>query len=109
MPKQDTFETEQLTDAAFYILLALIEPLHGYTIMKYIEQLTGVPGMIGPGTLYTLLKKMCANELITQTAVEEGKKSYVLTDKGRILLRHELTRRETIVTTARKIMMEKGI
>ena len=108
MPKQDTFETEQLTDAAFYILLALIEPLHGYAIMKYIEQLTGVPGMIGPGTLYTLLKKMCANELITQT-VEEGKKSYVLTDKGRILLRHELTRRETIVTTARKIMMEKGI
>ena len=53
MPKQDTFETEQLTDAAFYILLALIEPLHGYAIMKYIEQMTGVPGMIGPGTLYT--------------------------------------------------------
>ena len=77
--------------------------------MKYIEQLTGVPGMIGPGTLYTLLKKMCANELITQTAAEEGKKSYVLTDKGRILLRHELTRRETIVATARKIMLEKGI
>ena len=51
MPKQDTFETEQLTDAAFYILLALIEPLHGYAIMKYIEQMTGVPGMIGPGTL----------------------------------------------------------
>lgn len=24
MPKQDTFETEQLTDAAFYILLALL-------------------------------------------------------------------------------------
>ena len=71
--------------------------------------MTGVPGMIGPGTLYTLLKKMCANGLIMQTAAEEGKKSYVLTDKGRILLRHELTRRETIVATARKIMLEKGI
>ena len=109
MPKQDTFETEQLTDAAFYILLALIEPLHGYAIMKYIEQMTGVPGMIGPGTLYTLLKKMCVNELIAPTAAKEGKKSYVLTDKGKTLLRHELTRRETIVAAARKRMQEKGM
>ena len=77
--------------------------------MKYIEQMTGVPGMIGPGTLYTLLKKMCVNELIAQTAAKEGKKSYVLTDKGKTLLRHELTRRETIVAAARKRMQEKGM
>lgn len=109
MPKQDTFETEQLTDAAFYILLALIEPMHGYAIMKNIEQMTGIQGIIGPGTLYTLLKKMCANELISQTLLEEGKKRYALTEKGRTLLRHELNRRETIVEVARRIMQEKGI
>mgnify|MGYP003277645513 CR=1 FL=1 len=109
MPKQDTFETEQLTDAAFYILLALIEPLHGYAIMKAIEQMTGIQGIMGPGTLYTLLKKMCANELISQTVLPDGKKRYALTDKGRTLLRHELHRRETIVAIARKVMREKGI
>ncbi|CAH1194281.1 hypothetical protein PAECIP111892_01536 [Paenibacillus auburnensis] len=49
---------EQLTDSAYYILLALFSPKHGYAIMKYIEELTDGEVKIGPATLYTLIKKM---------------------------------------------------
>ena len=54
MSKQATQENEQLTDAMFYILLALLEERYGYVIMKYIEELSDGMMQMGPGTLYTV-------------------------------------------------------
>ena len=51
MSKQATQENEQLTDAMFYILLALLEERYGYVIMKYIEELSDGMMQMGPGTL----------------------------------------------------------
>ena len=47
----------QLTDSGYYILLALLNPNHGYGIMKYVEEITAGEFIIGPATLYTTLKK----------------------------------------------------
>ena len=40
MSKNNTAESEELTDAMYYILLALMKERHGYAIMKYVEELT---------------------------------------------------------------------
>ena len=50
-----------LTEAVYYILLSLTEPLHGYGIMQKAEQLSSGRVRLAAGTLYgalnTLLEK----------------------------------------------------
>lgn len=94
MSKNNTFESEQLTDAAYYILLSLVKKRHGYAVMQYIEQLTGGLINLGPATLYTLLKKMNLSGFIEQIDLQDDKKKlYKLTEKGYELLKNEVNRR----------------
>lgn len=94
MSKANTFETEQLTDSAYYILLALLQEQHGYAIMKYIDELTSGQMTIGPATLYTLLKRMSQEGLIKKTENNsERKKEYIATEKGIELINKEVQRR----------------
>ena len=44
-----------LTEAVFYILLSLGEPLHGYGIMQRTEELSGGRVKLAAGTLYGAL------------------------------------------------------
>lgn len=98
MSKQDTFQTEQLTDSAYYILLSLLEERHGYIIMKYIGELTNGEISIGPATLYTVLKKMIQAGWIEQaSAAGERTKQYRITPKGNRLLKNEISRRKKMV------------
>lgn len=87
---------DQLTDAAYYILLSLLIPRHGYGIMSYIEQITGGEVEIGPGTVYTLIKKLQDNECIVISPEEdnERRKTYIITSKGRRLVTNEMERRK---------------
>jgi DNA-binding PadR family transcriptional regulator len=41
-----------LTEAVFYILLLLYEPMHGYGIMLNVKELSGERVSLGVGTLY---------------------------------------------------------
>ena len=84
----------QLTDSGYYILLALLNPNHGYGIMKYVEEMTDGEFIIGPATLYTTLKKMQKSELISlQGEGEERKKIYELTALGKEVIYEEVQRR----------------
>ena len=47
-----------LTEAFFYILLALRRPNHGYGIIQEVEQLTDGRVALGPGTLYGALQTL---------------------------------------------------
>lgn len=42
-------EQGALTEAVFYILLSLHEPLHGYGIMQKVQELTNGRVVLGPG------------------------------------------------------------
>ena len=98
MSKSNTMESAQLTDAMYYILLSLMIERHGYAIMKYIEELSNQSITMGPGTLYTLLKKLCRAEWILQTSVTADRtKKYQITDTGRQVLLHEVARRKRMV------------
>lgn len=81
-----------LTEAAFYILLSLTEPRHGYGIMQHVEELTAGRLKLGPGTLYGSLTRMQADNLIEPTAEVDRRKIYSITPSGRVLLRQELER-----------------
>ena len=106
MSKNNTAESEELTDAMYYILLALMKERHGYAIMKYVEELTQGRVVIGPGTLYTLLKKLVKIEWIKQLEGSEHQKLYVITAKGKHVLVHDWQRRSAMVEDGRLLIGE---
>jgi DNA-binding PadR family transcriptional regulator len=48
---------QPMTEAMYYILLALLKPSHGYGIMQRIRELSGGRLVLGPGTLYGVLTR----------------------------------------------------
>ena len=74
--RNNSLEEQQLTEPGYYILLALLVPMHGYGVTKYIEELTDGEMVIGPATLYTMLKKMQAQDYIT-LAGEDGRRKII--------------------------------
>lgn len=81
-----------MTETAFYILLSLTEPRHGYGIIKHVEELTEGRLVLGSGTIYGTLTKMQRDEIITVYADEKRKTIYEITDVGKALMRHEMRR-----------------
>lgn len=91
-----------MSESAYYILLSLTEPRHGYGIMQHVEGLTGGRLRLGAGTLYGSLSRMEKDGLIEVVAVEDRRKVYTITTAGRKLLRLELTRLEELVANGEK-------
>ena len=83
---------QPLTDAVFYILLALRRPNHGYGVVQQVEQMTGGRLILGPGTLYTILSKLTDEQMIREVSVEGRKRTYELTDAGKKLYDAECDR-----------------
>lgn len=95
MSRSNSLDNEQLTDAAYYILLSVLAPRHGYGIMSYIEQLTDKEVIIGPATAYTLIKKLLGSQYIVLSEEEDNdrRKTYMITEKGRRIVAEEIERR----------------
>jgi DNA-binding PadR family transcriptional regulator len=81
-----------MTETAFYILLSLDEPRHGYGIVKHVEKITKARVLLGSGTVYGTLMKMQKDGMITVFADEERKTVYEITDIGKIVLATEISR-----------------
>jgi DNA-binding PadR family transcriptional regulator len=95
-----------LTEATYYILLALVEPLHGYGVMQKVEALSAGDVNIGPGTLYGAFTNLVKEGLITMVKEEERRKSYALTEKGRQLLREQVRRLEVMSRNGQAILVQ---
>lgn len=92
---------EPLTDSVFYIMSALSEPRHGYAVMKLVEDTTDGTFVIGPASLYTIIKKLMKESYITLHDVSGGRrKVYVLTDEGREALEWDIVRRKVMINFA---------
>jgi DNA-binding PadR family transcriptional regulator len=92
-------EQGALTEAVFYILLALHQPLHGYGIMQGVQELTNNRVVLGPGTLYGALNTLVEKDWIKPLA-ESGdsrRKQYVITEQGELVFQQELARLEELV------------
>jgi DNA-binding PadR family transcriptional regulator len=93
------------TRAEFHVLLALMGgPRHGYGLMQDVEELSGGRLQIGPGTLYTAIKRLRTARLISETdaAGDERRRCYKLTRKGRGVAEEEAQRLSELVRLARK-------
>lgn len=93
-----------LSESTYYILLMLIEPLHGYGIMQKVEAMTGGRVVIGPGTLYGAFSTLEKEKLIILVREEGRRKFYTLTDKGRKVLRRQFERLEMMTENGRQML-----
>ncbi len=87
-----------MTEAMYYILLALLKPGHGYGMMQRIKELSGGRMVMGPGTLYGVLSRMSREGLIILTGEEGRRKTYAITDAGKAALLLEYSRLKQLVS-----------
>ncbi|MBQ7774836.1 MAG: PadR family transcriptional regulator [Lachnospiraceae bacterium] len=93
-----------MTETIFYTLLALLEPNHGYGIMKFVRELTNERVKLGTGTLYTMLGRLVDDQMITVVNEVDGKKTYQITEDGKTLLLLEQKRLEQQCENGEKIL-----
>lgn len=97
-------QLQTLTEPMYYVLLSLIEPLHGYGIMQKVTTMTDGRVKVGPGTLYNLIARFEQEGLVARVPSEEKKKVYVLTHQGHEMLAEEWHRLNQLVADGRRIM-----
>lgn len=106
MPKR---KFDPLPSAAFQILLSLCEEdLHGYAIMRQVEEQTCGRVRLGPGTLYSSIQTLVEEKLIEEVDTSVGhtvgnkrRRYYRLTSAGRKVARSEADRLADILRVAR--------
>ena len=91
-----------MTETAFYILLCLKEPNHGYGIVQKVENMTDGEVKLAPGTMYGSLSKMEKDGVIRFIREENKRKIYELTELGEEVLSLELRRIERLYRNSRE-------
>jgi DNA-binding PadR family transcriptional regulator len=93
-PSQDVRQHLPLNPRELVILASLIDgPLHGYGIIKAVEERSDSGVLLDPANLYRLLRRVRAVGWITETATDdERRKTYSLTPTGRRVVAAELHR-----------------
>jgi DNA-binding PadR family transcriptional regulator len=113
MPKR---KFDPLPAAAFQILLSLAdEELHGYGIMRQVEEQTNGRMRLGPGTLYSSIQGLLDEGMIQESdrnseleEVSDRRRYYRLTSSGRKLARAEAERLADLLRVARAKKILRG-
>ncbi len=95
-----------LTEAIYYILLAVRKPNYGYGIIQDVSDMTKERVVLGPGTLYGAINSMLSKKWICLYSEEKDsrkKKEYVITEAGKDVFMNEVERLQELVENA-KIM-----
>jgi len=86
-----------MTEAMYYVLLALMNPAHGYQLMREIKEVSHGRLKMGPGTLYGVLGRMEKDGLIKLDMSEGRRKVYLITSDGKDALLIEYKRLKSMV------------
>lgn len=106
MPKR---AMETLTESMYYTLMAFhLGPMCGTDIMDFVETWTEGRVQMGPATLYTILGKFEKEGYIQEISVEGRKRTYRITDKGRVAYQNEQDRLRRCITDAQRVETEEG-
>jgi DNA-binding PadR family transcriptional regulator len=91
------------------------EERHGYAIMAEVARITGGQTRLGPGAIYTTIKRLLDDGLIEESADrpdpeldDQRRRYYRLTGNGRAVAAAEFRRLETLVHSARPWALESG-
>lgn len=105
-----------MTEAVYYILLSLMEPMHGYGIMQNVEQLSGGRVKLAAGTLYGAINTLLEKEWIVAASKEpfseksfasdkgSRKKKYLITEQGKAMLQGEIIRLQELLENGTRIL-----
>ncbi len=100
-----TKNSSQLPQVAFSILLALsLRERHGYEIIKQVQEDSNSKINLGPGALYTSIKQLRKQGLITEVAHadDSNRRYYKLSGIGTKALQAELAYYDSVLSLARK-------
>ncbi|WLR57289.1 helix-turn-helix transcriptional regulator [Mesobacillus subterraneus] len=86
-----------MTEAMYYVLLALMRPNHGYQLMQAIMEVSNGRVNMGPGTLYGVLSRMEKDGLISLAENDGRRKIYEITVEGEKALRTEYDRLQALI------------
>ncbi len=101
--------TPPLSRVAVYVLLAIgPEERHGYAIMHEVRRITGGAVKLGPGAIYTTIKRLHADGLIEESDErpdpdldDQRRRYYRLTALGRTVAAAEVRRLDALVSSTR--------
>ncbi|MEW9124139.1 PadR family transcriptional regulator [Geosporobacter ferrireducens] len=95
-----------MTEAMYYVLLALMNPSHGYQLMNAITKVSNGRLNMGPGTLYGVLSRMQKDGLISLAEDDGRRKTYRITRDGEQALRIEYSRLMALIRDGK--ILEEG-
>jgi DNA-binding PadR family transcriptional regulator len=103
-----------LSRVATYVLLAIgPEERHGYAIMHEVRRITGDAVRLGPGAIYTTIKRLLADGLIEEVDErpdpqldDQRRRYYRLTALGRSVAASEVRRLDALVSATRPWALE---
>jgi DNA-binding PadR family transcriptional regulator len=86
-----------MREPTYFILAALLDgPLHGYAVIKHVEELAAGRVRLAAGTLYAALDRLAAEGLIQVVSEEivngRARRYYGLTDQGQAAVQAEAAR-----------------
>ena len=95
-----------LTEAVYYILLSLMQPMHGYGIMQNVDQLSNGRVKLAAGTLYGAINTLLEKGWIISLPSEKNsrKKKYQITEQGKLALETELVRLRELIENGSRIL-----
>jgi DNA-binding PadR family transcriptional regulator len=93
----------------FHVVLALCEgPRHGYGIMQDVQEMTSGAINLGPGTLYSLIKRLHRAGVVEECQADaDRRRCYRLTRKGRRDAAEEAERLTTLSRLARQRLLTR--
>jgi DNA-binding PadR family transcriptional regulator len=105
-----------LSRTALHVLLAIgPEERHGYAIMREIARMTEGATRLGPGGIYTTIRRLLDDGLIEESDErpdpeldDQRRRYYRLTGTGRAVAAGEVRRLETLVAAARPWALGTG-
>jgi len=89
-----------LTEATYYILLALVTPKHGYAVMQEAEEISEGTLRLAPGTIYGALSTLEEGKLIQMAGKDGRRKIYQITGKGLDILKEQIRRLRIMLNSA---------
>ena len=106
--------TPPLSRVAMYILLAIgPEERHGYAIMHEVARITEGATKLGPGGVYTTIRRLLDDDLIEESDErpdpemdDQRRRYYRLTGLGRTVVAAEARRLQSLVAAAKPWALE---
>lgn len=95
-----------LTEALFYILLAVRHPNHGYGIIQEVEEMTAGRVVLGAGTLYGAIQSLEKKgwiHIYSEDTESRKKKEYLITEQGKSVFKEERKRLEELLGNAKRM------